>query len=96
MRRNRDRRHERRPLASTRRLADAGIKVIDVILSVGYDDRAHFECAFRQTSGFCPRDSRAAVIEGHFETPAGGSSSGRSVRLARRSRAACTGSSSAR
>jgi AraC-like DNA-binding protein len=39
-------------------LRDTNAKIIDVALSTGYTDPAHFTRAFRRTSGITPRQFR--------------------------------------
>jgi AraC-like DNA-binding protein len=45
-------------------LANSKNKIIDVALSVGYDDPSHFSRAFHRISGLSPSSYRAAVLEG--------------------------------
>lgn len=44
-------------------LADHDLKIIDVALSVGYDDSSNFARAFRRISGLCPREYRQQFMK---------------------------------
>ena len=39
-------------------LQDAGIKITEIALDVGYSDAAHFNRAFRRWAGITPREFR--------------------------------------
>ena len=48
---------------ASRLLADHDLKIIDIALSVGYDDSSNFSRAFRRISGLCPREYRQQCIK---------------------------------
>lgn len=47
---------------ATQMLSETGTKVIDVALSLGYEDASHFARAFRRTAGISPRDYRRQQV----------------------------------